>query len=83
MPHLLLNSIDLVEQIKNVKIKSDSKFMNIDIEDYFMSGHQSDLVEMSGKHVLDNRVDAFKEALKFILETQFVKLQTLICNFIW
>ena len=48
--------------------------MKIDIKDYFMSGHQSDLVDMNGKHVLDNRVVAFRQALKFLLETQFVKL---------
>ena len=48
--------------------------MNIDIKDYFMSGIQSDLVGFCGEHVLGNRKTAFKEALKFLLESQFVQI---------
>lgn len=72
--HILRDSSQLAKLLAGVTVESDQSMLKIDIEDFFMSGRHSKLLELCAPKVPACRREGFKQMLAFVLDNQFVEV---------
>eukprot|EP00933_Yihiella_yeosuensis_P044464 TRINITY_DN39620_c0_g1_i1.p1 TRINITY_DN39620_c0_g1~~TRINITY_DN39620_c0_g1_i1.p1 ORF type:complete len:635 (+),score=76.46 TRINITY_DN39620_c0_g1_i1:476-2380(+) len=71
--HLIPDSRTFVRQLKLLTADADSYFIKLDVKDFYMSGTADELVnDAVGLMASGQRKELTKEALQFLLSTQFV-----------
>ena len=77
LEHLLKNSEALVKRLSLLRVSSGSRFLKIDVKEYFMEGLHSQFVQCSAEFVEVKWRPFYKAVLQHILETQFIEVESL------
>ena len=70
--HIIRDSTDFLAKIKSLNISSQCILVKVDVKEYFMSGTHDILVQQSSKFFDGAELHRYRDALKCVLENQFV-----------
>ena len=73
LPHLLLNSFQVVQRLRTRSISSSARLIKIDIRDFFMEGEHAQFLEACSSAVPIEWKRCLRTLLAFILRTQYVR----------
>ena len=73
LPHLLLNSFQVVQRLRACSISPSARLVKIDIRDFFMEGEHAQFLEACSSAVPDEWKRCLRTLLAFILRTQYVR----------
>ena len=73
--HLVRDSADMVQKLDSISVLPNDKFLKVDIRDYFMSGDQEEIANLSSKLVPDSIRSDWRHIVEFILLNQYVSFQ--------
>ena len=73
LPHLLLNSFQVVQRLRTRYISSSARLIKIDIRDFFMEGEHAQFLEACSSAVPIEWKRCLRTLLAFILRTQYVR----------
>ena len=74
LPHLVRDSTDFLKHIRSLRVSVCFSLVKIDVKEYVMSGSHSMLLDEASKFFTGAERRRFRQALRFILENQFVQL---------
>ena len=72
--HILVDSAQLVQQLRHVRVPAGAYLVTIDVDDLFMDGAHQDLIAACSLHVAMEWRGLFRALLRFVLDTQYVVL---------
>ena len=75
LPLILRDSDHLIKMIRGKRFPITSRVVQLDIEDFFMSGSHSDLANSCSSLVANEKRKGFKNMLQVILRNQYVMLK--------
>ena len=73
LPHLLLNSFQVVQRLRTRSISSSARLIKIDIRDFFMEGEHAQFLKACSSAVPIEWKRCLRTLLAFILRTQYVR----------
>lgn len=74
LPHLLRDTQSLIHRLSTHTIPHDHVLVKIDIKDFFMSGHLSDLVEICSQYFEPAVREAGRNMLRTVLYNQYISI---------
>jgi len=73
LPHLLVDSRDLLQKLGAFRVPSCARFVRFDIKEFFMSGQHADLAN-KGTMLLAGPRNEFRELVRSIISNQLIRI---------
>lgn len=73
LPHLVVNTEDLIAKVSKVQVDSSGRMYKADVKCFFMPGNHRDLVAKCKSILGPELQTVFSDAVAFLLPSQFVK----------